>query len=125
MPKTNPGRFFEDYTLGETIVHAVPRTLSGGERALYQALYPLRHTMSSSDAFARSCGLSAAPLDPLIVFHTVFGKTVPDISLNAVANLGYAEGRFLRPLWPGEALSAESEVIGLRLYTSCGGRAQG
>ncbi len=38
--KTNPGRFFEDYRLGETIVHAVPRTVSGGERALYHALYP-------------------------------------------------------------------------------------
>src|SRR6056297_1900104 len=114
MPKTSPGRFFEDYALGETIVHAVPRTLSGGERALYQALYPARHTMASSDAFAQSCGLSAAPLDPLIVFHTVFGKTVPDISLNAVANLGYAEGRFLAPVLPGDTLRATSEVIGLR-----------
>jgi 2-methylfumaryl-CoA hydratase len=114
VAKTNPGRFFEDYALGETIVHAVPRTLSGGERALYQALYPARHTMASSDAFARACGLSAAPLDPLIVFHTVFGKTVPDISLNAVANLGYAEGRFLAPVLPGDTLRATSEVIGLR-----------
>ena len=114
MPKTNPGRFFEDYTLGETIVHAVPRTLSGGERALYQALYPARHTLASSDAFALACGLSAAPLDPLIVFHTVFGKTVPDISLNAVANLGYAEGRFLAPVLPGDTLRSTSEVIGLR-----------
>ncbi|MEO5613866.1 MAG: hypothetical protein ABIR04_02925, partial [Cypionkella sp.] len=63
--KTNPGRFFEDYRLGETIVHAVPRTLSGGERALYHALYPARHAVASSDAFARSLGLAAAPLDDL------------------------------------------------------------
>jgi len=114
VPKTNPGRFFEDYRVGETIVHAVPRTLSGGERALYQALYPSRHSMSSSDAFAQASGLPAAPLDPLIVFHTVFGKTVPDISLNAVANLGYAEGRFLAPVYPGDTLRAVSEVIGLK-----------
>ncbi|MEM9250394.1 MAG: MaoC family dehydratase [Pseudomonadota bacterium] len=114
MAKTNPGRFFEDYTLGETITHAVPRTLSGGERALYQALYPSRHSMSSSDAFAQACGLPQAPLDPLIVFHTVFGKTVPDISLNAVANLGYAEGRFLAPVLPGDTLRATSDVIGLK-----------
>ncbi|MEM0935560.1 MAG: MaoC family dehydratase [Pseudomonadota bacterium] len=114
MAKTNSGRFFEDYTLGQTITHAVPRTLSGGERALYQALYPVRHAMTSSDAFAQSCGLAEAPLDPLIVFHTVFGKTVPDISLNAVANLGYAEGRFLAPVLPGDTLRAMSEVIGLK-----------
>ncbi|WP_114964373.1 MaoC family dehydratase [Alkalilacustris brevis] len=114
MSKTSAGRFFEDYRLGEVIVHAVPRTLSGGERALYHALYPARGALHSSDTFARACGLPASPLDDLIVFHTVFGKTVPDISLNAVANLGYAEGRFLRPVWPGDTLRAESEVIGLR-----------
>jgi hypothetical protein len=38
--KTNPGRFFEDYSVGDVIEHAVPRTVSGGERALYHALYP-------------------------------------------------------------------------------------
>jgi 2-methylfumaryl-CoA hydratase len=112
--KTNPGRFFEDYRLGETIVHAVPRTLSGGERALYHALYPARHALYSSDDFARSCGLRAAPLDDLIAFHTVFGKTVPDISLNAIANLGYAEGRWLAPVWPGDTIRSESTVIGLK-----------
>ena len=111
--KTNPGRFFEDYRLGETIEHAVPRTLSGGEQALYHALYPARHAVYSSREFARSCGLDG-PLDDLIVFHTVFGKTVPDISLNAVANLGYADGRWLRPVYPGDTLTATSEVIGLK-----------
>lgn len=112
--KTNPGRFFEDYRLGEVIPHAVPRTLSGGERALYQALYPVRHALYSSDQFARSCGLAESPMDDLIAFHTVFGKTVPDISLNAVANLGYAEGRWLQPVYAGNTLRAESTVIGLK-----------
>ncbi len=112
--KTNPGRFFEDYRIGETIRHAVPRTVSGGERALYHALYPSRHALYSSDAFAQACGLPASPLDDLAAFHVVFGKTVPDVSLNAVANLGYAEGRWLRPVWPGDTLRSESEVIGLK-----------
>lgn len=112
--KTSPGRFFEDFRLGETIRHAVPRTLSGGERALYHALYPSRFALQSSDEFARACGLPQAPLDDLIVFHTVFGKTVPDISLNAVANLGYAEGRWLQPVYPGDTLASTSTVIGLK-----------
>ncbi len=114
MTKTNAGRFFEDYRVGETIVHAVPRTVGVGERALYHALYPERRALHSSDEFARACGLARAPLHDLIAFHTVFGKTVPDVSLNAVANLGYAEGRFLRPVWPGDTLSAVSEVIGVK-----------
>ncbi|OYW60831.1 MAG: hypothetical protein B7Z10_07945 [Rhodobacterales bacterium 32-66-7] len=116
--KTNPGRFFEDYALGEVIAHAVPRTIGAGERALYHALYPARGAVHSSDAFARSVGLAASPLDDLIAFHTVFGKTVPDISLNAVANLGYAEGRWLAPVWPGDTLRSISEVIGLKETSS-------
>lgn len=116
--KTNPGRFFEDYRVGEVIAHAVPRTLGQGERALYHALYPARGAVQSSDAFAQSVGLGASPLDDLIAFHSVFGKTVPDISLNAVANLGYAEGRWLRPVWPGDTLRSVSEVIGLKETSS-------
>lgn len=114
MAKTNPGRFFEDYTVGETIHHAVPRTVSGGERALYHALYPARHALYSSDVFAQSCGLPAAPLDDIAAFHVVFGKTVPDVSLNALANLGYAEGRWLKPVWPGDTIRSTSEVIGVK-----------
>ncbi|MFE1598284.1 MaoC family dehydratase [Methylobacterium sp. ID0610] len=112
--KTNPGRFFEDFRLGETIRHATPRTVTTGDVALYTALYGPRFAVQSSDAFARAFGYPQAPLDDLLVFHVAFGKTVPDISLNALANLGYAEGRFLRPVYPGETLSSVSEVIGLK-----------
>jgi len=114
MNKTNAGRFFEDYALGEVIRHAVPRTIKMGERALYHALYPARHALHSSDTFAQSCGLPFSPLDDLVTFHTVFGKTVPDVSLNAIANLGYAEGRWITPLWPGDTITATSQVIGLK-----------
>ncbi|MEL6172653.1 MAG: MaoC family dehydratase [Pseudomonadota bacterium] len=114
MAKTNSGRFFEDYSVGETIHHAVPRTVSGGERALYHTLYPARGALCSSDEFAHACGLPQSPLDDMAAFHVVFGKTVPDISLNALANLGYAEGRWLKPVYPGDTLRSVSEVIGLK-----------
>lgn len=114
MTKTNAGRFFEDYVVGDVITHAVPRTISGGERAMYHALYPARGALYSSDEFARASGLPASPIDDLATFHTVFGKTVPDVSLNAVANLGYAEGRWLQPVYPGDTLTSQSEVIGVK-----------
>ncbi len=114
MVKTNPGRFFEDYSVGQVLHHAVPRTVTNGERALYHALYPSRHALYSSDEFARASGLPQSPLDDLAAFHVVFGKTVPDVSLNAVANLGYAEGRWLKPVYAGDTLRSESEVIGLK-----------
>lgn len=112
--KTNKGRFFEDYKVGQVIRHAVPRTVSGGERVLYHALYPARGALYSSDSFAQSCGLPQSPIDDLAAFHVVFGKTVPDVSLNAVANLGYAEGRWLLPVYAGDTLRSESEVIGVK-----------
>ncbi|HEV2561459.1 MAG TPA: MaoC family dehydratase [Rhizomicrobium sp.] len=112
--KTATGNFFEDFRLGQKLVHATPRTLTEGDAALYTALYGSRFALQSADEFAGKLGLPCSPLDDLLVFHVVFGKTVPDISLNAVANLGYAEGRFLKPVYPGATLSAISEVIGLK-----------
>jgi len=112
--KTNPGNFFEDFRLGQTIQHATPRTVTVGDVAVYQGIFGSRFAVQSSDVFARKIGYAHAPLDDLLVFHVVFGKTVPDVSLNAVANLGYADCRFLKPVYPGATLSAVSEVIGLR-----------
>lgn len=112
--KTNAGNFFEDYSVGQILTHAVPRTVKMGERALYHALYPARHALYSSDQFAQACGLAQSPLDDMIAFHIIFGKSVPDVSLNAVANLGYAQGRWLLPVWPGDTLRSQSEVIGLK-----------
>lgn len=118
MTKTNPGNFFEDFRLGQAIVHATPRTVSAGDAALYQALYGGRFALASSAEFARKLGYTAAPLDDLLTFHIVFGKTVSDISQNAVANLGYAEGRFGVPVYPGDTLQATSTVIGLKENSS-------
>ncbi len=112
--KTNAGNFFEDFSIGQVISHAVPRTVTDGDRALYTALYGTRCAVQSSDEFARAIGYERSPLDDMLVFHVVFGKTVPDISLNAVANLGYAECRFLQPVFSGDTLSSSSEVIGLK-----------
>lgn len=116
--KTNPGRFFEDYHVGQVIHHAVPRTVSDGERALYHALYPARHALYSSDVFAQDCGFAKSPLDDIAAFHVVFGKTVPDVSLNALANLGYAEGRWHRPVFAGDTLRSTSTVIGIKQNSS-------
>jgi 2-methylfumaryl-CoA hydratase len=114
VTKTEAGNFFEDFRLGQVLEHATPRTLTDGDRALHLALTGSRFALQSSDEFARTLGLPRAPLDDLFVFHVVFGKTVPDVSLNAVANLGYAAGTFGALLYPGDTVTARSEVIGLK-----------
>jgi len=112
--KTNPGNFFEDFRVGMEIIHATPRTITEGDVALYTALYGSRFAVQSSSTFAAAIGLPRAPVDDMLLFHLVFGKTVPDISLNAVANLGYASGRFHALAYPGDTIRTVSEVIGLK-----------
>jgi 2-methylfumaryl-CoA hydratase len=113
-PKTSGGNYFEDFRVGQVLRHATPRTITAGDVAVYSALYGSRFAVHSSTAFATALGYPAAPVDDLLVFHVVFGKTVPDISLNAIANLGYADVRFLAAVYPGDTLTARSTVIGLK-----------
>lgn len=110
--KSFSGNFFEDFTIGRVLKHATPLTINEADIAIYRSLTGSRYALYSSTPFANAAGFDRQPIDPLIVFHVVFGKTVPDISLNAVANLGYADGKFLAPVYPGDTLSATSEVIG-------------
>lgn len=114
MTKTAAGNFFEDFSLDQVLEHATPRTLTAGDVALYQGLTGSRFAQQSAVTVARKNGLPQLPVDDLLTFHVVFGKSVPDISLNAVANLGYANGRFLGLCYPGDTLSARSKVIGLK-----------
>ncbi|HET7505340.1 MAG TPA: MaoC family dehydratase [Kofleriaceae bacterium] len=118
MKKVFTGRYFEDFAVGQRLVHAIPRTLHGGDIALYMALTGERPPLASSTELARSLGFQREVMPDLLVFHIVFGKTVPDISHHATANLGYADVRFLRAVYPGDTLVAESEVIGLREVSS-------
>jgi 2-methylfumaryl-CoA hydratase len=116
--KISAGRLFEDFALDEVIQHATPRTITAGDSALYIALYGARQPLFCSEPFAQSLGYKTTPIDDLLAFHIAFGKTVPDISVNAVANLGYADVRFLQPVFIGDTLSTSSQVIGLRQNSS-------
>jgi len=118
MRKVSTGRYFEDFGVGQHLVHPIPRTLHGGDISTYMALTGERPPLAASTELARSLGFQRELIPDLLVFHIVFGKSVPDISHNATANLGYADVRFLRPVYPGDTLVAESEVIGLREVSS-------
>jgi 2-methylfumaryl-CoA hydratase len=112
--KVDGGNFFEDFRVGREIVHATPRTVTAGDVAVYQGLFGSRFALQSADTVAHTLGLERAPVDDLLTFHMVFGRTVPDVSLNAIANLGYAQGRFGVPVFPGDTLRATSVVKGVR-----------
>jgi 2-methylfumaryl-CoA hydratase len=114
MTVTRPpeGRFFEDFEVGQVFHHAVPRTITEADATLYLSLVGERHPLHCSRPLALAMGHRACPIDDLLVFHVAFGSTVADISYNAIANLGYADVRFLAPVYAGDTISCESEVIG-------------
>ena len=98
------GNFFEDFRPGQIIHQNPARTLTDADQTLYTALFGSRFAPQKSLEFARALGFPARPLDDMLVFHIVFGKTVQDISLNAIANLGYADCRFLAPVYSGDTI---------------------
>jgi 2-methylfumaryl-CoA hydratase len=114
MSKDRTGKYFEDFRLGARIRHATPRTLTEGDRSLYIGLTGSRTALGTAETNAQQLGFERRPMEDLLVFNIAFGKTVPDISLNAVANLGYADVRFIADVYPGDTLVVESEVIGLK-----------
>ena len=112
--KATAGNYFEDFATGRQIEHAVPRTVTEGDTALYIALTADRYPLHCDAEFARALGFERETVNDLLVFHMVFGKSVPDLSLNAIANLGYADMRFGTPVYPGDTLRARSTVLGRR-----------
>jgi len=116
--KTESGNYFEDFYVGQELIHATPRTITEGDVSLYTAFYGSRFAINSSDTVAMNMGFEGIPVDDLLVFHIIFGKTVADVSINAVANLGYAGGVFGAVVYPGDTLFARSQVIGLKETSS-------
>lgn len=112
--KRTEGNFFEDFKVGHVFHHAVPRTISEGDVALYIALTGDRRPLHCAREFAQSLGFQRETVHDMLVFHIVFGRAVPDVSLNSPANLGYADVRFLNTVYPEDTLRAETEVLGKR-----------
>lgn len=112
--KSPRGNFFEDFKMGMVFHHPTPRTVSDGDSALYIALTGARQVLHSAQPVAHAMGYKNRTIDDLLAFHIALGKTVPDISINAIANLGYAQVQFIRPIYVGDTISAKSTVVGLK-----------
>ncbi|MDC3091621.1 MaoC family dehydratase [Rickettsiales bacterium] len=112
--KNFKSRYFEDYSIGETIKHSVPRTVTEGDVSIYLSTTGSRFALNYSKEFAKDIGFKSMPIDDILLFHIVFGRTVPDLSLNAIANLGYAGVIFLQSVFIGDTLTAESKIVGLK-----------
>lgn len=111
---TPQGNYFENFFIGQKFEHGVPRTITQADATLYTGLTGSRFALYCAETLATNSGFKTTPIDNFLVFHIAFGKTVNDISLNAVANLGYAEVKFHQASFCGDTLTVKSEVIGLK-----------
>ena len=109
MNKGWQGNFFEDFELGSALPCPTPRTVTAGDVSAYIA-----HT---NDRTPRFCGPEGI-VHPLITFHLVLGQTVRQISLNARANLGYANMVWGAPVHVDDTITTDIEIVGLKENSS-------
>lgn len=110
FPVAGKGNYFEDFTEGRTFEHARGRTLLAADNQLYSALTMQMNPIYVDRLAAQEAGHAQLPLQPYLVFATVFGLSVEDLSENGGAFLGVDGLNFERAVYPGITLRARSTV---------------
>lgn len=105
------GRHYEDFELGRRFEHHWGRTLNHGDNSLFTTLTLHFNPLYTNVEFARAHGHPDVVINPMLVFTTVFGLTVEDLSEAGGAFLGVEALSFAAPVYPGDTLTAVSTVV--------------
>jgi acyl dehydratase len=108
------GRFLEDFRPGEVIAHWPGRTVTEADNIQFSLLTMNQHPLHCDAAFAARSEFGRPLVNSTLTLAIVTGMTVADISLNAIANLGWTEVRLVAPVFPGDTLYARTEVLAVR-----------
>ena len=108
-------RFYNDFELNEHIDHRVSKTITTGEHQLFSLLTLNHHPIHINANFARESDFGRVLVNGTYVFSVVVGLTVPDLSFNAIANLGYENIAHHSPVFEGDTLVATTTVLSKRL----------
>jgi acyl dehydratase len=112
------GNRYEDFDVGRQFTHHWGRTVTPGDNTLFSTLTLHYNPHYTNAAFARAHGHADTPVNPLLVFNTVFGLTVEDLSEGGGPFLGVDELTYLKTVYPGDTLYAASEVVARRLASN-------
>lgn len=112
------GRQFEDFAVGQVFEHHWGRTIEAGDNSLFSALTLSYNPLYFNREYARALGHPATVVNPMLVFLTVFGLSVEDLSEAGGPFLGVEALTFHRPVYPGDTLTARSTVVDMRLSES-------
>jgi itaconyl-CoA hydratase len=108
------GRFLEDFHVGEHYRHPGGRTISEADNTWFTLLTCNPHPIHVDAEFAARTEFGQRLVVSTLTLAIVTGLSVSDVSLNAVANLGWDEVRLTAPVFAGDTLYAESEVEEVR-----------
>ena len=108
------GHKFEDFTLGHVFQHHWGRTINEGDNSLFSTLTLSYNPLYFNAEFAKAHDHPGVVVNPLLVFLTVFGLSVEDLSEGGGLFLGVDALTFCQPVYPGETLTARSTVVDIR-----------
>ena len=112
------GNRLEDFTPGRVFRHHWGRTINHGDNALFVTLTLHYNPLYTNAEYARAHGHPDVVVCPLLVFNTVFGLSVEDLSEGGGPFLGVEELQYFAPVYPGDTLTARSTVIDARASKS-------
>lgn len=114
MGSSDEGRFFEDFKVGDVYQHGIGRTLSEADNTWFTLLTCNMNEIHFNADYAAQTEFHKPLMNSVLTLGVVTGLTVPDISRHLVANLGWDKVRLPAPVFAGDTIYAQSEVLETR-----------
>ena len=108
------GRYFEDFTVGETYKHWPGRTITATDNTWFTLLTMNQHPIHFDEEYARHTEFGKPLVNSALTLAIVAGMSVADVSQKAIANLGWKDIRLTHPVFAGDTLYSESAVLDKR-----------
>jgi acyl dehydratase len=114
MKEVSFGRFLEEFEVGDIYMHSIRKTITESDNNLFSLLTMNHHPVHLNAHYAKSQQHGEILVVGTLVFSLVVGLTVADISGKAVANLDYESIQHKGPVFIGDTIRAQTEVLDLR-----------
>ena len=108
------GRYFEDFNVGDVYEHRPGRTITEADNVWFSLLTNNQHPLHSDAAYGAKSEFGRCLVNSCLTLSVIAGLSVADVSQKAVANLGWKDIKLLAPVFAGDTLYAESEVLDKR-----------
>ena len=112
--RAQPGRSYEDFTVGDVYEHRPGRTISEADNTWFTLLTMNNHPLHFDHAYAAQTEFGRPLVNSCLTLAMVTGMSVDDVSYRAIGNLGWDKVRLTAPVFAGDTLYAESEVLAKR-----------